>query len=89
MSDRAKKAPAGPQTYVVQEWECDEVQGPGRWVDVATLTVPPRTKRSSIVRLAVGQAKIDLPATLRILDATAAESIPVSVKEREPELVIG
>lgn len=88
---KVERAAAVPQTYVVQRQIDDEAGATTHWEDIATVTVPPRTKRRTIIERALlaANAELRLPVTLRILDATAAASIPVSVREREPGLVIG
>lgn len=93
------RQPAGPQVYVVQKRVSSGaerrgvggdavIEGP-RWEDIATVTVPARSKRRTIVEAARQKVAIELPATLRILDADAAREFPVGLKPRDPELVIG
>src|SRR4051812_26405617 len=93
------RQPAGPQVYVVQvrghELPDHETFVPNAeghlWHDVATVEVPPRSKRRTIIERALNAAEtpIELPVTLRILDADAAREFPVGLKPRDPELVIG
>lgn len=97
---QAREAARGPAVYVVQqlgvmressdgvvEWVGDETGG--LWVDICTVSVPARSKRKTIIEAARREVAIELPATLRILDADAAREFPVGLKPRDPELVIG
>ena len=46
------------------------------WVDIATVTVEPRTKRSTVIKRALAEANISAggdPPKLRALDAESAE----------------
>lgn len=46
------------------------------WVDIATVEVEPRTKRSTVLKRALAEANIpasDTPPKLRALDAESAE----------------
>lgn len=94
-----RRAAAGPQVYVVQVrgFTQDSVE-PFKphaegdvWADVATVKVPPRSKRKTIIERALNASsvKLELPVTLRILDADAAREFPVGLRPRDPELVIG
>jgi len=66
--------------YVVQQWRRGEPSGVenGVWEDIATVDVPPRTKRKTVIQKALAEAKIT-PAEdgtaprLRALDAESAE----------------
>jgi hypothetical protein len=63
---------ASPEaTYVLQK----AAEGAGVWVDVATVTVPARTKRVTAIRKAVAAAGIDVTEDVhvRLLDAESAE----------------
>jgi hypothetical protein len=63
---------ASPEaTYVLQQ----AAEGAGVWIDVATVTVPARTKRITAIRKAVEQAGLDItdPTEVRLLDAESAE----------------
>ena len=89
------KAPAGPQTYVVAVRE--EFEGPGgapeppMWRDLATVTVPPRSKRVTIVKAAFAESGfvVDGPVFVRVLDAVSAVEVPVGTRQPPAELVIG
>ncbi len=94
------RASAGPQVYVVQVRGAMREQEAGEmafaphpdgalWCDIATVTVPARSKRKTIIEAARAKVAIELPATLRVLDADAAREFPVGLKPRMPELVIG
>jgi hypothetical protein len=63
---------ASPEaTYVLQK----AAEGAGVWVDVATVTVPARTKRVTAIRKAITAAGITVSADVkvRLLDAESAE----------------
>lgn len=74
----AARQAAGEQSYVVQQRFLHPVDGGGKevvWVDVASVTVPARSKRSTIVRAALTSdgVVVSLPDEFRVLDAVAAE----------------
>lgn len=88
----------GEQTWLVQS------SGPGAghgqmWTDVAEVSVPPRTKRKTIVEKALAynpsakpQQDVDGETLFRVLDADSAATIPVRWEvppAPEPQLVIG
>lgn len=81
----------GGSVYVVQ------AAGTGAeravWADIARVVAPPRSKRATIIRAAVGRAQESaaprLPATLRVLDAQAAREHRVELRQVDPQLVIG
>lgn len=65
------------------------------WRDFATVKVPPRTKRKTVIELALQQVKSrstqeqpDSPWRLRVLPPEAAQVLAVGEKPREPELTI-
>lgn len=63
--------------------------GPG-WRDIATVTVPVRTKRSTIVEKALQQAGIkDGKESLRVLDEQSAREIGVEWEQPPPRLKLG
>ena len=73
-----RRAPAADQTYVVLALK-KEIEGPV-WLEVAEVTVPPRTKRGTIVRQALEGHEEFLPpvgeqASFRVLDAASAEEL--------------
>lgn len=92
---KAGKAPAGPQVYVVQRRlapTIDDVPGsPVRWEDVASVTVEPRSKRSTVIRAAIEQAGLVVgdAVLMRVLDAASAVEVPVGTRQPPLELVIG
>lgn len=64
------------------------------WEDIATVSVPPRTKRKTIIEKAFAEAGVNAPPLLttwhiRVLDEESAREIPVGAKEQPPKLVIG
>lgn len=92
----AEKRTQGPQTYVVQMRETlpDADTGAERWRDVATVTVPPRTTRKTVVTKALMQAGIapdpGKPAPrVRVLDEESAFVHEPEAKQPPAEWVIG
>lgn len=92
MSEQTEMAPEkrtqGPQTYVVQiERELPHPRPEGiekAWQDIATVTVPPRTPRKTVIKKALAEAGITPNADgskprIRALDVDSAE-----VHEPEP-----
>jgi hypothetical protein len=90
--------------YVVQHSAVLQIQddgGPGSrveaWVDIATVTVPARTHRKTVIEKAIDQAAenedvdLDLTAalTVRVLDAESARVTPVEMEQPPPRLKIG
>jgi hypothetical protein len=63
------------------------------WLDVATLKVPPHTKRKTILRQLVAEQpdlfSRDRKTFVRLLDAGAAEVTPIGLEEQPPLPVIG
>jgi hypothetical protein len=98
-----EKRKQGPQTYVVQQakqlGEVEKVDDQGgrrigvqqdAWVDLATITVPPRTPRRLVVTKALAEARVKPEGKLRVrvLDADSAEVFEPEAKQRDPEWVI-
>jgi hypothetical protein len=93
----------GPRTstsdkavYVVQARDTLPDPGAGeRWTDVVTVAVPRRTKRRTVIERALQEdaARHVLDGreglVLRVLDAVAAEEIPVEWEQPPPQLKIG
>lgn len=65
----------------------------GYWSDVATVAVPKRTKRDTVIRRALEQVGMTRgrPAemTVRVVPLEHAQEIPVSWEQPPPQLVIG
>jgi hypothetical protein len=87
------RAAAGIQTYVVQKQDRMDTAA---WHDVATVAVPARTKRRSIIEKALainGDAATDLTATpqfFRVLDTRSSQAVPVTLEApATPQLKIG
>lgn len=88
--DEAAAKPAALVTYIVQRqrgvsrWmtdDTDAMQADG-WQDIATVQVPPRTKRRTVIEKALAQALAqagikpgDTPERLRALDVDSAEAL--------------
>jgi hypothetical protein len=67
---------ASPEaTYVLQREAFSDDTKADAWVDVATVTVPARTKRVTAIRRAITAAGIEVSADVkvRLLDAESAE----------------
>lgn len=89
----------GPDaTYVLQRFVTlttdvpMEPQGMDVWVDIATVTVPWRTKRKTAILAALTEAGLDVSEEIkvRLLDAEAARVVPVRPRPpATPELEIG
>lgn len=102
MSDSTSgSAPMPPSeaTYVVQALKLathpalengDEPPIMEAWIDLATVTVPGRTKRATIIGKALREAGIlpteAEPLRLRVLDARSAHVTVVGLRQRDPEL---
>lgn len=82
--------------YVVQSARYSEAPDAERdvlpiedWRDIATVTVPARSKRATIIAEALKQSGLmpsaDVPLRLRVLDARSAVVTEVGLKTREPE----
>lgn len=73
---------------VVLEHEVEYV-----WVDVATVTVPARTLRKTVVEKALAQSgyipKVGETLEVRVLDAQSASPFMVGAEQPAPVLVIG
>lgn len=94
----SESTPRGDSTYVVQIEKTFEVSAPleevAAWVDVATVTVPARSKRKGIIAKALEKAGIapevgQDPLRVRVLDASSSAVTEVGVVQPEPELRIG
>lgn len=72
-------------SYVVQKF----YGGESVWKDVATVDVPPRTKRPTILRKALTDNGLNGEGVYRVLDGEAAEEMRVSWKQMPPQMVIG
>ena len=66
------------------------------WVDITTVTVPPRTKRRTVLEKALASVPLDTVGVevgeevqVRVLPPDACACTPVTLKPRDPELVIG
>jgi hypothetical protein len=77
-------------TYVVQRLR---IHAPGEgvlWEDVATVTVPAKSKRSTVIGKALQDAGLmpsaDDPLRVRVLDARSAHVTTVALKQLEPQL---
>lgn len=91
------RAASEQQTYVVQQQRVfgDALGGSDitAWVDVATVTVPPRTFRKSVVEKALTEAgitpEVGQQLQVRVLDADSARPFPVGAVQPPPQIVIG
>ncbi len=83
---KAKMLPES--TYVVQSRSDAD-----KWIDLATITVPNRTKRATVLRLALARAGLSpedgAVLTLRVLDADSAEETKVTAQTRDSYWTIG
>lgn len=82
------------QTFHVQNDEGSTGSTVAAWVDVAIITVPPRTKRRKIIGLGLVQAGLKPevggdPLRVRVLDAGSWHVTEVGAVQPEPELRIG
>lgn len=97
MSDEKKpdqeKRTQGPQTYVVQierelllQGSTDDVRL--AWVDIATVVVPSRTTRRTVIKRALAEAGIepgDVAPRVRALDFESAFVYEPEAKQPPPE----
>jgi hypothetical protein len=86
MSETAEAA-----VYVVQmRYKSDRKAGVA-WEDIATVKVPPRTHRKTVIERAVEQAGITLEGAImvRVLDAGSAQETQVEIEHLPPKLRIG
>lgn len=101
MTEQSEKRQQQDQTYVVQiqrmlvdaarDGSGDVEIGVVAWEDLATITVPPRTKRSFVIKKALGQAGIRPSGEqlkVRVLDVDSFEVHEPKVRQVEPEWVI-
>jgi len=85
----SEPTPRGDAVYVVQ------TEDGLLWKDIATVTVPAKTKRKTVIARAVEQAGDALklgPTTsvvLRVIPAEHAEKIKVEMEQPPPQLRIG
>jgi hypothetical protein len=87
-------------TYVIQVQHKVKLPEPGpdmpemggvAWLDVATVTVPARTKRKSVIRKGLKQAGLEITTEgmpARALDADSAHAYMVGMDQPEPQLRI-
>jgi hypothetical protein len=78
--------------YVLQKEAFSDGEPGTAWVDVATVTVPARTKRKTAIRNALKEAGLDVSEEIkvRLLDAESARVVPVRPRPpATPELEIG
>lgn len=66
------------------------------WVDVATVSVPPRTHRKTVLKKALAETsqaivglEVGQEMSARLLGPDAAEETSLLLRPRDPELVIG
>lgn len=87
-------------TYVVQVAEeinaptaADDLGTREAWFDVATVTVPARTKRKAVIRAGLEKAGLtptgDDTLKVRALNADSAHVMAVGVEQGPPQLRIG
>jgi hypothetical protein len=81
-------------TYVVQVLQAvDNPDGDAdAWFDVATVTVPARTKRKRVITEGLTKAGLDAsgaPLKVRVLNADSAHVSTVQLKTPAPQLTIG
>lgn len=98
MGEQKTNVPAGVGYVVQQLRTLTDVQDGSEvavaaWVDVATVEVPPKSKRGTVIRTAVIQAKLTpevggKPLRLRVLDAQAAHVSEVGVEQPPVQLRI-
>lgn len=79
--------PRTESTYVVQRESQFESQ-PVAWVDIATVTVPARTKMRTVIQKAMEAMQENGKARLRVLDADAAHVHTVEWEQPPPRLVV-
>lgn len=80
MDDQEQQAARRVVTYVVQVERLESDDGPRVFVDIATVEVPPRTKRQTVIERGLAEAGVhpsDGPVAVRVLDARAAEVVPL------------
>jgi len=77
----------GTSKYVVQRQ--DTLEGVETWTDIATVAVPPRTKRKTILEKALAEAGERQEGLYRVLDEESQREMRVSLEEQPPRLKIG
>lgn len=94
-SDSEPRLPGddGVSFYTLQVRGSREVKGKYGWDDVATIAVPHRTKRRTIIQRALAEAGYNPDGgqrlTVRVLDEASARETPVGPKEQPLEWEIG
>lgn len=96
-SDSGQIRPSNEATYVVQRWEENAIEGVGDpkpgWFDIATVTVPARTHRKTVIAKALDEARaVPLPGGkihVRVLDEESATAATVESVQPDPQLRIG
>lgn len=90
MSGETLETQAEPDRLVTYVVQCRTPKG--AWQDIATVKVPPRTKRPTAVRLGLEQANLAPNGeglTCRALDADNAETIPAEPFQPAPQWRVG
>jgi hypothetical protein len=87
-----EKAVTAETTYVVQRMV--KIEESGYWEDVATVAVPSKSKRDTVIRAALTEAKLEPkvggePLWLRVLDDGAARVSEVQAKQPPVQIEIG
>lgn len=92
-----EKKPGATATYVVQRaievTEGMETPITDAWEDVATVEVPAKSKRATVIQMGLAKAGIvvkpgDDPLRLRALDARSAHVSTVSAVQAAPKVVV-
>lgn len=77
----------------VRETMPDASDGLERWKDVATVTVPPRTKRRTIIEKGLKDANVTIQPGqtlyVRALDEESARETKATVSQPAPQLELG
>jgi len=76
----------GTSRYVVQR--LNPLEGAETWTDIATVAVPPRTKRKTILEKALIGDDANAGA-YRVVDEESSRVIQVALEEQPPRLKIG
>lgn len=85
---------AEESTYTVQVMELvgiENAAGREAWFDVATVTVPARTRRKTVIEKGLQQAGLDVTEAIKVraLDSESAQVTPVAPYTPPSELRIG
>jgi hypothetical protein len=78
--------------YVVQKRRDMPTSESEAWTDIATVTVPARTHRKTVIEKALGQAGVtetNGAIFVRVLDAESARESKVETEQPPPRLKIG